>query len=174
MARDGKGLCGWTQCRDPHGPGSNTHTHTHTHTHTGQAVTHTHTHTHTYQGSKHPLVTRRPSSCQTAGDLPALFRLSRSGHRASWAWAARREDWSQIQWGLSFSYDSIHASPTLVNRIHYPIIGDKSKRLMSLGFSSLIDIGINIDTCIHIGIDIDTCIDIGIDIDTCTDIGICR
>ena len=152
MARDGKGLCGWTQCRDPRRPGSNTHTHT-------------------YQGSKHPLVTQRPSSCQTAGDLPALFRLSRSGHSASWAWAARRQDWSQIQWGLSFSYDSIHVSPTLVNRIHYPIVGDKSKRLMSLGFSSLIDIGIDIDTCIHIGIDIDTCIDIGIDIDICIDIG---
>ena len=60
------------------------------------------------------------------------------------------------RWGLSSSYDSIHVSLTLVNRIHYPIVGDKSKRLMSLGFSSLIDIGIDVDTCIDTGICIHT------------------
>lgn len=64
-------------------------------THAGQLGTHTHTH----QDSKHPLVTRPPSSCQTAGNLPALFSQSRGGHRASWAWAARRQDWSRIQVG---------------------------------------------------------------------------
>ena len=117
-------------------------------THTGQAVTYTQTHIHTYQGSKHPLVTWRPSSCQTAGNLPALFSQSRSGHRAAGLGQPDARTGLGYKWGLSSSYDSIHVSLTMVNRIHCPIVGNKSKRLLSLGFSSLIDIGIDIDTCI--------------------------
>lgn len=122
-------------------------------THVGQLGTHTHTHIRvpsTPWSPGHPHPARQLETC--------LLFSARAGAGIGPAGLGQPDARTGLgyRWGLSSSYDSIHVSLTLVNRIHYPIVGDKSKRLMSLGFSSLIDIGIDVDTCIDTGICIHT------------------